>query len=269
MYSDPSGYFTIPEFSVSKAVKSVLETIQNNKLAMTVWSGFIGGFIAVGDQLSTGNLNPKDLLLSFGKGFIAGFAFAVVSMFLPVKIMMAISGLGVIGGFAGAVKSFADGEFWQGIYRASVSTLAGVGWYKAYGGYVKNWTNNLFKSVRNFFTPKIQNGSISTLPQNVQNSYNAYDKAGWKNHSGQTPGTKTGKTYSNRPTKNSNTTLPTKDANGNQNTYAEYDVNNRIPGAPRDSERFVVGSDGSVYYTDSHYGDKPSPTGLPDFIQIK
>lgn len=36
-------------------------------------------------------------------------------------------------------------------------------------------------------------------------------------------------------------------------TYQEFDVNNRIPGQDRDSQRFVVGSDGSVYYTDEHY----------------
>ena len=64
-------------------------------------------------------------------------------MFLPVKIMMAISGLGVIGGFAGAVDSFVSGEFWQGVYRTSLSTLGGVAWGKTYGTEFENWIFNL------------------------------------------------------------------------------------------------------------------------------
>ena len=44
--------------------------------------------------------------------------------------------------------------------------------------------------------------------------------------------------------------LPRKDANGNDITYKEFDINNV---KPRDSKRFVSGSDGSVYYTDDHY----------------
>jgi hypothetical protein len=47
--------------------------------------------------------------------------------------------------------------------------------------------------------------------------------------------------------------LPTKDANCNDITYKEFDVNNKAEGQGRDSERFVRGSDGSTYYTDDHY----------------
>ena len=54
-----------------------------------------------------------------------------------------------------------------------------------------------------------------------------------------------------------------------QKNIKEFDVNSRIPDSRRDKERFVVGSDGSIYYTDSHYGDAISPTGLPNFIKIK
>ena len=52
-------------------------------------------------------------------------------------------GAGVILGFAGAVDSFASGEFWQGIYRASLSTLGGVGWWRRFGGELSNWIANL------------------------------------------------------------------------------------------------------------------------------
>ena len=131
-YTDPSGYMSLGELGVSGAISNILDTIGNN-FAMAIWSSFIGGFLAVGDQISAGNFNPKDLLTAFGKGFIFGFAFSLVAMFVPIKIMMALSGLSIIGGFAGAVDSFASGEFWQGIYRASISALFSVGWWTNYG----------------------------------------------------------------------------------------------------------------------------------------
>ena len=43
------------------------------------------------------------------------------------------------------------------------------------------------------------------------------------------------------------------DNEGNVISYREHDVNDCIDGERRDSERFVTGSDGSVYYTDDHY----------------
>lgn len=47
-------------------------------------------------------------------------------------------------------------------------------------------------------------------------------------------------------------------------TYREYDVKISKPGS-RDAEKFVVGSDGTVYYTHTHYGT----SGRPAFIEIK
>ena len=108
-------------------------------------------------------------------------------------------------------------------------------------------------------------GKIDDLPKTVKDSYYSYEKVGWKgNYNGQTLGTKAGAIY-----KNLTGYLPKTDANGRPITYREFDVNNRKPGVKRDSERFVVGSDGSVYYTDSHYGENDSPGGLPPFIKIK
>jgi hypothetical protein len=58
--------------------------------------------------------------------------------------------------------------------------------------------------------------------------------------------------------------LPEFDSQGNEITYKEYDVRNTSSdGAGR--ERIVVGSDGRVYYTGTHYGDIP---GKP-FVRIK
>lgn len=62
--------------------------------------------------------------------------------------------------------------------------------------------------------------------------------------------------------------LPSTDAAGNLITYREFDVNNYVPGQNRGVERFVVGSDGSIYYTDSHYGENKSLNGFPDYIKI-
>lgn len=106
--------------------------------------------------------------------------------------------------------------------------------------------------------------NLNDLPENVRNAYNSYSKIGWRgNISGATPGTCAGRAY-----ENSNLALPIVDSDGKSITYREFDVNNKVAGQSRDAERFVVGSDGSVYYTDSHYGDIASPTGLPGFVKI-
>jgi len=50
-----------------------------------------------------------------------------------------------------------------------------------------------------------------------------------------------------------------------EGNYKEYDVQPKVKGQPRSSERFVTGDDGSIYWTDTHYGDKP---GEP-FYKVK
>jgi guanyl-specific ribonuclease Sa len=79
--------------------------------------------------------------------------------------------------------------------------------------------------------------------------YKKYEENGWNGSvSGQTLGTAAGSKYANRDGK-----LPTTDSSGNPITYKEFDVNNKFPNQSRDAQRFVKGSDGSVYYTDDHY----------------
>jgi hypothetical protein len=108
--------------------------------------------------------------------------------------------------------------------------------------------------------------ALNQLPQNVWDTMRKYEAHSWKGVlSGSTPGTRAGGGYDNE-----NNLLPSKDTSGNAITYREFDVNNKLPGAGRDAERFVYGiEDFSVYYTDSHYGDIPSPTGLPPFVRLK
>ncbi|HWP79907.1 MAG TPA: ribonuclease domain-containing protein [Candidatus Acidoferrum sp.] len=108
-------------------------------------------------------------------------------------------------------------------------------------------------------------GSFDELPANAQGSYRSYEMNGWKgNYGGQAPGTKAGKVY-----RNADELLPKMDLDGNMISYREFDINSPAQGIGRDVERFVVGSDGSVYYTDSHYGQGVSAVGLPPFIKIK
>jgi guanyl-specific ribonuclease Sa len=52
---------------------------------------------------------------------------------------------------------------------------------------------------------------------------------------------------------NRGTPLTPTDVAGNPITYQEFDVHPYSPVVNRGAERIVVGSDGSVYYTDDHY----------------
>ncbi len=47
--------------------------------------------------------------------------------------------------------------------------------------------------------------------------------------------------------------LPETTSSGNPITYKEYDVNPRVEGVNRGTERVVIGSDGRAYYTNDHY----------------
>ena len=98
-------------------------------------------------------------------------------------------------------------------------------------------------------TPTIPSNSLSDLPSNVQRAYYGYDNVSWKgNFNGQSRGTRAGRYYNNDPAK-----LPQLDADGKTISYREFDVNNKISGQPRDSERFIRGDNGRVYYTPDHY----------------
>ena len=97
-------------------------------------------------------------------------------------------------------------------------------------------------------TADIPQVKLDDLPENVRKSYNNYKKNDWKgNYHGQSKGTRSGSMWENR-----NNQLPT--SKGSKAiTYREFDINNRTFGSRRDSFRFVIGSDGHVYYTTDHY----------------
>ena len=98
-------------------------------------------------------------------------------------------------------------------------------------------------------TGSIIQGTPDSLPPNAKSAYDKYEAHGWKgNVPGQAPGTNAGGLWKNKFGE-----LPRYDSLGNPITYREFDVNNRLPGAARDVERFIYGSDGSIYYTNDHY----------------
>ncbi|WP_438433975.1 S8 family serine peptidase [Gorillibacterium sp. sgz500922] len=155
-----------------------------------------------------------------------------------------------------------------GGYKAPSTTEPPVTRFTKITNSIRGFFNRIFRGASRATEGAgntIASRNLGDLPNNVEASYNQYNKSGWKgNIAGQTKGTKAGGTY-----ENSNGALPKTDSAGNPITYREFDVNNKVTGQTRDAERFVVGSDGSVYYTDSHYGDISSPTGLPSFVKLK
>lgn len=91
--------------------------------------------------------------------------------------------------------------------------------------------------------------TLKDLPDAVQDSFRKYDADGWKGLlDDATAGTQAGGVWHNR-----DKDLPQFDTKGNALTYREFDTFNKAPDVWRDAERFVVSSDGNVYYTEDHY----------------
>ena len=47
--------------------------------------------------------------------------------------------------------------------------------------------------------------------------------------------------------------LPAQDINRNNIQYQEWDVNPKVEGQNRGTERIITGSDGRAWYTEDHY----------------
>jgi len=62
------------------------------------------------------------------------------------------------------------------------------------------------------------------------------------------PGYVGGRVFSNREE-----ILPREDNNGNPILYHEWDVNPKVEGQNRGTERIITGSDGRAWYTNDHY----------------
>jgi guanyl-specific ribonuclease Sa len=58
--------------------------------------------------------------------------------------------------------------------------------------------------------------------------------------------------------------LPRIDADGDAIGYHEWDVNRRVPGKNRGTERLITGSDGGAYFTNNHYKTFIVIRGVPN-----
>jgi len=95
--------------------------------------------------------------------------------------------------------------------------------------------------------------NFDNLTDKEKEVFGKYEKNGWKGQYGKEGPSKAGGDFDNTG-EGGGEILPRKDANGNNITYKEFDINRKDPVTNnRDSKRFVSGSDGSVYYTDDHY----------------
>lgn len=101
------------------------------------------------------------------------------------------------------------------------------------------------KYPKNNNNPKTQNkeNGDSDIPAKVY-SVIAYIKA---NNSAM-DGYVGGRVFTNREGN-----LPRQDAQGNEITYQEWDVNRKVKGQNRGAERICTGSDGRSWYTNDHY----------------
>lgn len=90
---------------------------------------------------------------------------------------------------------------------------------------------------------------VDELDTYIIDSFSQYNDDGWFGLvDGQSQGTKAGGRFGDYDDQ-----LPNYDSNGYEISYTEFDVNDKISGQSRDAQRFVVGSDGSVYLTLDHY----------------
>ena len=281
MYTDPSGYFGLADFSVSSAMSNAISTVQNDAFAMAVWRSFKAGFVCAGldvyRQLRTNGAIDwghviETFFVSSAVGVVFGGSAILAATLKSAAIYTALGGACFTFFGVSLAQAMANGD--AGYYDLmlldlvfSALSLKGANdcfnaAYQTATAYntAKSTTDT---SVGNTNTSKSSNNSSnnnsslqttksSNLSTNAESSYNAYKKAGWKNHSAQTPGTKAGKVYSNDG-RDGSYILPEYDSNGNQIKYYEYDVNNRIQGMPRDGERFVRDDTGNIYYTNDHY----------------
>ena len=125
MYSDPSGYASIMGKVVELAAKAELAIAEMmyNQTALVYWSMFTGAVIAAGDVISKGDFTPKELIDAMFLGAIGGFVAVFGGIYFHGMVLAASAGLGVIGGFAGAVA-----------------------WYRSFANIVKDWFESFGKN---------------------------------------------------------------------------------------------------------------------------
>ncbi|OCG38884.1 VENN motif pre-toxin domain-containing protein [Gilliamella sp. Bif1-4] len=234
---------------VNTGVAAGKNAVENNNLARAAW--YLVRPSEIGAPVS---INAVDVLMAEGLTAAESKAF-LESLNLEQRRLIELALVDPMGDgfFEDAVlktyeRYYNDYLKEKGDKKDNDNTLTGVGSSSAGGasGLPPDDDKNNNKSNS---TERIKEKKLDELPNNVRDTFSQYEKNGWNgNFNGQTPGTNAGRIF-----KNSDNKLPKVDSNGNPITYREFDVNNKIQGQARDAERFVQGSNGSVYYTNNHY----------------
>ena len=107
-----------------------------------------------------------------------------------------------------------------------------------------NWWQQRTDAIPVPIQNTIPSKSIRVLPPNVRESFGFYDRRGWRGNVPELRNAHAGGIWHNKFNQ-----LPTRDAYGNPIIYREFDINNRLPGQVRDAQRFLIGSNGHIYFT--------------------
>ena len=245
-----------PDTSYNDFIKTIIPQPYSLPKDLTWWEKFGSAFCrALGISQVYGLITGKDMITGAPLTDAEKSAF-LWDMIIRVGLTVATLGFSAYSGgleyaarvaaqmllsqlASATVMGIGSAEGWPAWATVGLSILAGL--LVAFG--LQDW-------VKEAYRPPIKDINYNDLPPDAQDAYNKYNQNGWQgNVSGQTPGTKAGKIY-----ENDNGFLPSADASGNPITYREFDVHNFDPlVGSRDAYRFVIGSDGSIYYTNDHY----------------
>ena len=119
MNSDPTGYFTLPEFGIANAIGKTIDTIQNDAFALAVWRSFKAGFMcaaydAYRQWRTTRKIDWGHVLETFVVGTSVSVVFggsAVLAASLrSVAIYTALGASAFTLGAFGLAGAAADGE---------------------------------------------------------------------------------------------------------------------------------------------------------------
>ncbi len=133
-----------------------------------------------------------------------------------------------------------------------------------YGRRIKKFENKIVRNINKIIKPYkyYPKKKISQLPDNVKDSLALYIQADWDPSARRRLLPKNYKIATGKTFKNNVLQFPQVDKKGNPIHYIEHDVNSVPVGGNRENEaeRFITGSDGSIFYTRNHYRN---------FIRIK
>ncbi|RDY26897.1 ribonuclease domain-containing protein, partial [Lachnotalea glycerini] len=217
---------------------------------------FFSGFV---DSIAT-NMNlpgehnhasyEEALKEAYYNGAVAGDVVSIITGVILTVAGTAETVAGGIGDIFGAVISMSGAGAAAGIPTIAISTdvlITGIA-EMAYGISISmtatdNLAGDIKKAQEAAENTDVSKGGSETVPDK------AYDVAEQveRNNGAAPKGYKGGDKYKNIPKNPGDQKLPS------GVKYKEYDVNPRVKGQNRGTERIVIGDDGSVWYTKDHY----------------